>query len=61
MLNFFKEQESKKMPVKAKNIIAKYNIPEGKRLGEILNKIEEKWISNDFKISDQEIEKLVKN
>ena len=39
----------------------KYNIPEGKELGDKLKKIENKWIDNDFKISDSEIQKVLNN
>ena len=39
----------------------KFNIPEGKKLGENLKKIENYWINNNFKISDKELEKIVNN
>ena len=41
--------------------MSKYNITEGKLLGTKLKKIEEKWIDNDFKISEKEINQLVEN
>ena len=47
------------MPIKAKTLIEKYNIPEGKILGFKLKKIEQKWIDNYFKISDEEIQKII--
>ena len=31
------------------------NYPEGKQLGEKLKMIEEEWVKNNFKISDQQV------
>jgi len=59
MLYFFRDKEPPTVPIKAATLMSKYNIPEGKMLGEILKKIEEKWVDNDFKISDKEIQKLI--
>ena len=39
----------------------KYKIPEGKQLGVKLKLIEELWVKNNFKISDQQLEKIIKN
>ena len=39
----------------------KYNIPEGKNLGNKLKIIENEWVKNNFQISDQEIENIVNN
>ena len=39
----------------------KYDISEGKLLGNKLKKIEEKWINNEFNISEEEIVNLIKN
>ena len=35
----------------------KYNIKEGKELGQKLNYLENLWVENSFKISDREIDK----
>ena len=59
MLYFFRDKEPPTVPIKAATLMSKYNISEGKMLGEILKKIEEKWVDNDFKISDKEIQKLI--
>ena len=45
LIDLFKNKEVPTFPIKAKNLIEKYNIPEGKLLGIKLKKIEEKWIS----------------
>jgi poly(A) polymerase len=39
----------------------KYEIPEGKQLGEKLKKIEKEWVKNNFKISDQQVENIINN
>ena len=39
----------------------KYKIPEGKMLGQKLQIIEEEWVKNDFKISDQDVDNIVNN
>ena len=49
------------MPVGADVLMAKYKIPEGKQLGLKLKIIEDEWVKNDFKISDEQIEQIVNN
>ena len=61
LINLFKNKEAPVFPIKAKNLIEKYNIPEGKLLGIKLKKIEEKWINNDFKISEKEVIQVIEN
>ena len=39
--------------------MSKYNIPEGKEIGLKLKKIENKWVENNFTISEKEVEKLI--
>ena len=58
---FFNNQEAPKLEVKAKTLIEKFNYKEGKELGDKLKEIEEFWIENSFKISDQELSKIVNN
>ena len=59
--NFFSNQEVPKIEVKAKTLIEKFNYKEGKELGNKLKEIEEFWIENSFKISDKELNKIVKS
>ncbi len=61
MIDFFKDKDAPILPFKAVNLISKYNLSEGKELGEKLKKIEKKWISNNFIISEKEVQKLVMN
>ena len=49
------------MPVSADIIMKKYKIPEGKQLGEKLKLIEEMWVRNNFKISDQQVDNIINN
>ena len=59
--NFFNNFEVPEMPVKAKDLIVKFQLKEGKMLGSILREIEEQWLNNNFKISDTQIENIVKS
>ena len=58
---FFKNKEAPKFEVKAKTLIEKYNYKEGKELGIKLKEIEELWIKNSFKISEEEVDSIVNN
>jgi len=49
------------MPVKAKDLIDKYDLKEGRLLGSILKEIEEQWLNNNFRISNNQIEDIVKS
>ena len=57
--NYFLEFEIPVMPIKAKDLIEKFDLKEGKLLGIVLKEIEEKWLDNNFKISHNQIEKIV--
>ena len=61
LINFFKDKEVPIFPIKAKNLMEKYNISAGKLLGIKLKKIEEKWINNDFKVSEKEVAQVLEN
>ena len=49
------------MPIKAKDLIERFNLKEGKLLGSILKEIKEHWLNNNFKISNDQIEDIVKS
>ena len=61
LIEFFKDKEIPVFPIKAKNLMEKYKISEGKLLGMKLKKIEEKWINNDFEVSEKEVAQLIEN
>ena len=58
-LNFFKDKKVPTLPLKAATLMIKYNIPEGKELGLKLKQIENKWVDNDFRITEKEVEKII--
>ena len=60
-IELFKDEETPLLPLKATTLITKYNVPEGKELGVKLKKVEKKWINNNFEISDEEIQQIIKN
>ena len=61
LIEDFKNKEVPIMPFKAKVIMERYNIPEGKELGNKLKIIEEVWANNDFQISESEVKKIINN
>ena len=61
LVNFYENKEINKMPISADLLMKKYKIPEGKQLGKKLKVIEEEWVKNNFKISDQQIDDIIKN
>ena len=64
LINFMESYKNKvipTMPIGANNLMTKYNIPEGKTLGNKLKMIEEVWVDNGFKISEKQVQKIVKN
>ena len=64
LIDFIKLYEGKIlpiMPIKAEEIMIKYKLREGKHLGSKLKLIEQEWVNNNFKISDQQVDLIVKN
>ncbi len=55
----FKNKDLPSMPIGAKFLMEKYQIPEGKNLGNKLKSIEEEWVNNDFKLTEKQIDKIV--
>ena len=55
--NYFIKTEKPVFPVKAKNIMEKFDLKEGRELGQKLKYLEDLWVNNSFNISDKEIEK----
>tara|TARA_B100000674_G_scaffold447572_1_gene415321 strand:- start:1813 stop:3084 length:1272 start_codon:yes stop_codon:yes gene_type:complete len=61
LLEVYKNKKMPILPIKAETLMVKYKIPEGKQLGKKLKIIEKEWVDNNFKISDEKIESIVKN
>ena len=57
--NFFKNQSMPVFPISAKILMEKYNLEEGKELGQKLKKIKEFWIENSFKLTNKDVEKIM--
>ena len=60
LIDVYKGKIIPNMPIAATTLMTKYNIPEGKILGNKLKMIEEIWVNNNFKISDKQIHKIIK-
>ena len=52
----FEKLEKPQFPIKAKIIMKKYNLKEGKELGQKLKHLENLWVENSFNISEKEVE-----
>ena len=61
LLNAFKEKEVPTLPIGADLLMSKFQIPEGKTLGNKLKLIEETWVQNGFEISDRQVQQIVKS
>ena len=59
LIDKFKTKILPTMPIGAKVLIEKYQIPEGKNLGSKLKIIEEEWVNNDFQLTDKQISKII--
>ncbi len=60
-LEYFQDKRPPIFPIKAEYLMKKFNLLEGKKLGDYLKLVEKHWIDNDFNISEEEIEKIIKN
>ena len=60
LIESYKNKAVPTLPIDANTLMIKYNIPEGKMLGNKLKLIEETWVHNSFQISDKQIQKLLK-
>ena len=58
---YFENLEKPKFPIKTKIIMDKYNLKEGKELGQKLKSLENLWVENDFSISEKEVENTFLN
>ena len=61
LIESYKDKVVPNLPIDANMLMTKYNIPEGKTLGNKLKLIEETWVDNSFQISDKQIQKIIKS
>ena len=59
LIDQFQSKILPNVPISAKILMEKYNIPEGKNLGNKLKSIEEEWINNNFQITEKQIDKII--
>ena len=60
LIHYFKNKKAPVFPIKADDLMKKFNFTEGKKLGETLKILEDYWINNNFKINEKDIKKIVK-
>ena len=60
-INYFKNKEKPKLTVTGDNLMNNFGIPQGEKVGEKLKQIESFWMNNNFKISDKDLKKILKN
>ena len=61
LIEIYKDKKIPQLPVKTNLIMSKYNLGEGKKLGNKLKAIEIFWVKNNFQLSDEEVEKIINN
>ena len=61
LLDTYKEKVIPILPIGADLLMSKFQIPEGKTLGNKLKRIEETWVQNGFQISDKQVQQIVKS
>ena len=61
LLETYKDKVIPTLPIDASTLMTKYNIAEGKMLGNKLKLIEETWVQNSFQISEKQIQKIIKS
>ncbi len=59
LIEKFENKNLPTMPFGAKFIMEKYQIQEGKSLGNKIKNIEEEWVNNDFNLSEKQIDKII--
>ena len=59
LINEFQSKIFPTMPISGKDLMEKYNFPEGKNLGNKLKIIEEEWVNNNFELTDRQINKII--
>ena len=59
LIKQFQSKNLPTMPIGAKFLMEKYQIPEGKSLGTKLKIIEDEWVDNNFNLSEKQIHKIL--
>ena len=56
-----KNKDLPKFPIETKNLMQEYDLVEGKTLGKKLKLLEEFWVNNEFNISKDQINRIIRN
>ena len=59
LIKQFQSKNLPTIPIGAKFLMEKYQIPEGKSLGTKLKIIEDEWVDNNFNLSEKQIHKIL--
>ena len=58
---YFEQFKKPIFPLKAQDLLEKYNLKEGKEFGQKIRLLEDLWLNNSFKLSNKEIDNVLKN
>ncbi len=58
---YFEQFEKPIFPLKAQDLLEKYNLKEGKEFGQKIRLLEDLWLNNSFKLSNKEIDNVINN
>ncbi len=58
---YFEQFEKPIFPLKALDLLEKYNLKEGKEFGQKIRLLEDLWLNNNFKLSNKEIDNVLNN
>ncbi len=61
LIDKFQSKDLPVLPINAKILMEKYNIPEGKYLGDKLKIIEEEWVNNNFQLTENRINEIIRH
>jgi poly(A) polymerase len=59
--NMLENKDLPKFPIETKNLMQEYDLVEGKTLGKKLKLLEEFWVNNEFNISKDQINRIIRN
>ena len=60
-IKYFANKEVPNFPIKAEDLMKKFNLSEGRKLGESLKILENYWIKNNFQINDKDLRRIIKS
>jgi tRNA nucleotidyltransferase/poly(A) polymerase len=58
---YFEQFKKPIFPLKAQDLLEKYNLKEGKEFGQKIKLLEDLWLNNNFKLNNKEIDNVLNN